>query len=278
MTFIIGKEPRLSLSARSGIITLTTDFGQEDAFVGVMKGVIAGVNPSARVTDLTHAIPPFDIVQAAFRLRQAYPYFPKGTVHVAVVDPGVGGERRIVAMESGGHLFLAPDNGTLAVVEEESGRAELVSVTEPRFFLLEVSASFHGRDIFAPVAAHLAAGTPLSELGPALAALEPLQFPRPAFNADGSLDGAVLWADHFGNLATNISLSLLSEHFLDPSVRVEIAGKRIERIRRTYSDAAAGELLAMIGSFGMLEIAVRQGDAARTLGAGPGTPVRVLGA
>ncbi len=278
MTFIIGKERRLSLAARSGIITLTTDFGHEDMFVGVMKGVIAGVNPSARVTDLTHSIPPFDVVQAAFRLRQAYPYFPKGTVHVAVVDPGVGGERRIVAMESGGHLFLAPDNGTLAVVEEESGRAELVSVTATRFFLPEVSATFHGRDIFAPVAAHLAAGTPLSALGPAISALEPLKFPRPSFNPDGSLEGAVLWADHFGNLATNISVALLSEHFLDRAVRVEIAGKRIERIRRTYSEAAAGELLAMIGSFGMLEIAVRQGDAARTLGAGPGTPVRVLGA
>ena len=268
----------MSLSARSGIITLTTDFGQDDAFVGVMKGVIAGINPSARVTDLTHSIPPFNVLQAAFRLRQAYPYFPKATVHVAVVDPGVGGERRIVAMESDGHLFLAPDNGTLAVVEEESGRAELVSVTEPRFFRPEVSASFHGRDIFAPVAAHLAGGTPLSELGPAITALEPLNFPRPAFNADGSLDGAVLWADRFGNLATNISLALLSEHFPDPAVRVEIAGKRIARIRRTYSDAAAGELLAMIGSFGMLEIAVRQGSAAAALGAGPGTPVRVLGA
>ena len=268
----------MGVSARSGVITLTTDFGQDDAFVGVMKGVIAGVNPSARVIDLTHSIPAFDIVQAAFRLRQGYPFFPKGTVHVAVVDPGVGSERRVVAMESGGHLFLAPDNGILAVVEEESDRAGLVSVTEPRFFLPEVSASFHGRDIFAPVAAHLAAGTALSELGPPIPALAPLRFPRPAFNADGSLDGAVLWTDHFGNLATNISLALLSEHFLDPTVRVEVAGKRIERIRRTYSDAAPGELLAMIGSFGTLEIAVRLGDAARTLGAGPGAPVRVLGA
>jgi len=240
-----------------------------------MKGVIAGINPSARVIDLTHSIPAFDIIQAAFRLRQAYPYFPKGTVHVAVVDPGVGGERRIVAMESDGHLFLAPDNGTLAVVEEESGYDELVSVTEPRFLLPEVSASFHGRDIFAPVAAHLAAGTALSELGPAISALEPLQFPRPAFNANGSLAGAVLWADHFGNLVTNISSALLFEHFREGAVRVVIAGRSIERIRRTYSDAAGGELLAMIGSFGMLEIAVRLGDAAAMLGAGPGTAVRV---
>ena len=198
-------------------------------------------------------------------------------MHVAVVDPGVGGERRIVAMESDGHLFLAPDNGTLAVVEEESGRAELVSVTEPRFFLPEVSASFHGRDIFAPVAAHLAAGTALSELGPAIAALEPLQFPRPAFNADGSLDGAVLWTDHFGNLATNISVGAPVRAFSGARrCASRSPGRRIERIRRTYSDAAAGELLAMIGSFGMLEIAVRLGDAAATLGAGPGAPVRVL--
>jgi S-adenosylmethionine hydrolase len=278
MTFSRKKERRLSTSPRSGIIALTTDFGRDDAFVGVMKGVIAGINPSARVIDLTHSIPAFDVVQAAFRLRQAYPYFPKGTVHVAIVDPGVGGERRIVAMESDGHLFLAPDNGTLAVVKEERGCAELVSVTEPRFFLTEVSASFHGRDIFAPVAAHLAAGAALSDLGPPAAALEPLQFPRPAFNADGSLEGAVLWADHFGNLVTNLPRALLSQRFSELDARVEVVGQRIERIRRTYSDAAAGELLAMIGSFGMLEIAVRQGDAARTLGAGPGTPVRVRGA
>jgi S-adenosylmethionine hydrolase len=199
-------------------------------------------------------------------------------VHVAVVDPGVGSERGIVAMESDGHFFLAPDNGLLAVVEEASGRAELVAVTEQRFFLPEVSASFHGRDIFAPVAARVAAGTALSELGPPAAALEPLQFARPAINSDGSLDGAVLWTDHFGNLSTNISSALLSEHFPGAAVRVEVAGKTIERLRRTYSDAAAGELLAMIGSFGMLEIAVRLGDAAEALGVAPGAPVRVRSA
>jgi len=266
----------LRAKERSGLITLTTDFGLEDVFVGVMKGVIAGINPEARVVDLTHSISPCDVVEAAFKLRQGYPYFPKGTVHVAVVDPGVGSERQIVAMESDGHLFLAPDNGVLAVVADEKGHAGLVAVTERRYFLPEVSGTFHGRDIFAPVAARLAAGGRLSELGSPLERLTPLDIPKPALHADGSLHGVVLWSDHFGNLITNISATVLAEHFQLDQVRIRVAGRTIERLSRTYAQAPAGELLAIVGAFGAVEIAVNRGNASKMLKAGRGAAVRVF--
>ena len=257
------------------IITLMTDFGREDIFVGVMKGVIARICPEARVLDLTHAIPAFDVAQAAFRLRQAYAYFPEGTVHVVVVDPGVGSERRIVAMNSDGHLFLAPDNGVLSLVDREKGRGELVAVTEKRYFLPEVSASFHGRDIFAPVAAHLAAGTPLRELGGPLEKLRALKLPHPEVAADGSISGSVLWCDHFGNLITNISAELIRRHGGGRPCTIRVGSERIEGLARTYADVPDGAVLAMIGSFGMLEIAVRLGSAVERLGANPGMSVVV---
>ena len=191
------------MGAARPLITLMTDFGHDDIFVGVMKGVIAGIAPDAGVIDLTHSIPPFDVVQAAHRLFQAYRYFPKGTIHVVVVDPGVGSERKIVGMSSDGHVSLAPNNGVLTLVEQERGHDRLVQVEESRYFLPRVSGSFHGRDIFAPVAAHLARGTALSDVGPPLERLRTLDIPRPEVIGDDSVRGKVLWCDHFGNLITN---------------------------------------------------------------------------
>jgi len=260
------------MSAQVPWITLMTDFGREDVFVGVMKGVIAGICPAARVIDLCHAIPRFDVTQAAFRSAEAYPYFPKGTIHAIVVDPGVGGDRRIVAMESDGHIFIAPDNGALWLIEKEKGHNALVAVMNENRFLPEISGTFHGRDIFAPVAAHLAAGAPLSALGPPVEQIESLDMPAVERASDGSLKGAVLWADHFGNLITNIRVSDLTP---DRDIRVSIAGRMIEGLQHTYADVPEGEALAMIGSFGALEIAVRLGSAKETLGAGPGAEVRV---
>ena len=257
------------------IITLMTDFGHEDIFVGVMKGVIARICPQAHVLDLTHAIPAFDVMQAAFRLRQAYAYFPEGTIHVVVVDPGVGSERRIVAMKSDGHLFLAPDNGVLSLVDQEKGREELVAVTEKRYFLPEVSASFHGRDIFAPVAAHLAAGTPLRELGAPLEKLHALKLPNPKVAADGSICGSVLWCDHFGNLITNVSTETIKRQGRGRPCAIQVGSERIEGLAKTYADVPDGALLAMIGSFGTLEIAVRLGSAVERLGANCGISVVV---
>ena len=257
------------------LITLTTDFGYEDTFVGVMKGVIAGICPAARVIDLTHAIPRFDVVQAAFRLREAFPYFPKGTVHVVVVDPGVGSERRIVAMKSAGHFFIAPDNGAPALIEQKHEADALVEVTSAQTFLPKISASFHGRDIFAPVAAHLAAGVPLADLGPPLDRLQPLDIPKVEVTADGSIKGVVLWCDHFGNLITNIRTDSIEGDWPGGELKVHIAGRVIEGLSKTYADVSKGALLAMIGTFGAIEIAARLGSAKELLDAGPGAAVRV---
>ena len=257
------------------LITLMTDFGYEDTFVGVMKGVIAGICPAARVIDLTHAIPRFDVVQAAFRLHEAFPSFPKGTVHVVVVDPGVGSDRRIAAMRSAGHFFIAPDNGALALIEQKHGADALVEVTSTEKFLPQISASFHGRDIFAPVAAHLAAGLPLPELGPVLHRLQPLDIPKVEVAGDGSITGVVLWCDHFGNLITNIRGDSIKEGWPGGELKVHLAGRVIDGLSKTYADVSAGELLAMIGSFGALEIAARLGSARELLDAGPSAAVRV---
>lgn len=253
------------------IVTLMTDFGTDDVYVGVMKGVIAAIAPRARAIDLTHAIPPFAVVQAAFRLKQAYPYFPEGTIHVTVVDPGVGSSRRAVAMESDGHVFIAPDNGLLSPIEREHGRTQLVALTNDAFFRKPVSATFHGRDIFAPVAAHIANGVALSELGPPLDALELLACPRAVLGDNGIVRGEVLWADRFGNLVTNIPGTLLSGRRV---VAVRVGDKTIDGLSATFTDVAEGALLATIGSFGMLEIALRRGSAAGELAAGPGTVVQ----
>ena len=264
------------MAERVPLITLMTDFGIEDTFVGVMKGVITGICPEARIVDVSHAIPRFDMVEAAFRLREAYPYFPQGTIHVIIVDPGVGSDRSIVAMEANGHFFLAPDNGALCLVEEERGHSALVSVTNKEKFLPNVSASFHGRDIFAPVAAHLAAGTDVSELGAPMDALHPLGIPEIEVAQDGAISGVVLWCDHFGNMITNIRGEFLQAERGGRNIRVHVGRKVIEGLSGTYADVPEGRLLAMIGSFGALELAVRLGSARDMLAVGPGAAERVM--
>lgn len=263
------------MSETPNLITLMTDFGHDDVFVGVMKGVIAGINPSARVIDLAHGISPFNVVEAAFRLAQAYTYFPKGSVHVVVVDPGVGGDRRIVAMRSDGHIFLAPDNGVLSVVAEDKGHEVLIEVAEKRFSLPDVSSTFHGRDIFAPVAAHIAAGTPLEELGAPADKLRMLSVPEAAVSNEGVIEGQILWTDRFGNLITNIPARMVEARAKGRVVTVQVGSMEIAGLRRSYSEVQVGEPLAMIGSFGMLEVAVRQGSAAAQLGVNRGKRLRV---
>jgi len=254
------------------VLTLMTDFGHGGIFAGVMKGVIAGIAPKALVIDLTHNIPPFDVVQAAFKLRQAYRYFPAETIHVVVVDPGVGSERKAVAMRSGGHMFVAPDNGVLCLIDEEAGHEELVEIAEKGFFLPNISASFHGRDIFAPAAAHLAAGIEMKAMGSPLESLCPLKILHPEVKNDQSLAGTVLWCDRFGNLITNVPACMIAE---SAAPRFHVGETVVEGLSRTYASVPEGELLAMIGSFGMLEFAVHLGNAAERLSAGPGTLVRI---
>jgi S-adenosylmethionine hydrolase len=250
----------------SGVITLTTDFGHTDPFVGVMKGQVLRRFAAARLVDLTHAVTVHRPVEAGFWLGRAYPYFAPGTVHVAVVDPGVGSSRRIVAVEGDGHLFLAPDNGLLAGVLQRLSSVPLVRCLDSHLLeslgLDQPSHTFHGRDIFAPVAAELAAGRLAPDrLGTPGATLVPGELAE-ARRKDGVVIGAVVTIDHFGNLLTNVDAGLL-DGIVQPVVR---AGGRELPLLRTYSDARPGEYLALVNSFGVLEIARAGGSAAAGLG------------
>ncbi len=259
-------------------VSLLTDFGLEDEYVGVMKAVILGLASSARIVDLCHQIPPQDVRAAALLLDGAYRFFPPGTVHVCVVDPGVGGQRRIVCLQAAGFLFLAPDNGLLTpILARHHGQASAWSVENPAYFLRQVSATFHGRDIFAPVAAHLCQGLDPARLGPRISpgGLVRLHLPRPRLAGD-CITGQVVHVDRFGNLATNISADLLAPWLNEgATVSVHLGRTTINGIVASYQEAAAGQPLAIIASRGTLEIAVREGSAAERLQAGAGTEVRV---
>jgi len=254
------------------IITLLTDFGTDDTYVGMMKGVIAAINPEANVIDLTHAIEPQDVVGAAFALGSAFAYFPEGAVHVAVVDPGVGSARKIVCMKTARHLFLAPDNGLLTLVAQRETPTLLVEVTERRYFLPQVSRTFHGRDVFAPVAARLSLGLNPTRLGPRLRDIVRLDFPQPLAEP-GGWRCQVIHVDRFGNLITNLPGDKIRSH---ERVLIKVGRRRIHGIRHSYAEAGPGELLAVVGSSGHIEIAVNLGSAAETLRLGRGATVRVF--
>lgn len=254
------------------LIALLTDFGTQDEYVGVMKGVIAAINPAARVVDICHHVAPQDIVHGAFLLAAASPYFPAATVHLAVVDPGVGGMRRILAVESGGQRFVAPDNGLLERVLVDQSVSTVVSVENQRFFLTPVSHTFHGRDIFAPVAAHLAAGLPLTELGPSVDRQTMVSGVVPCcrFITPTCVEGAVVAVDRFGNLMTNIdsaTIDRLVSRIVGKPIIVDVAGKKIRSIAASYDQVARHALLAIIGSRGLLEISVNCGNARQVLNA-----------
>jgi S-adenosylmethionine hydrolase len=255
------------------VITLTTDFGLRDPFVGIMKGVVLSICPSARLVDLTHEIAPQDILGGSLALEAATPFFPPGTVHLAVVDPGVGTARRAIAVRAGGAYLVGPDNGLFSFALEEAGWTA-VSLTAPQYRLAEVSRTFHGRDIFAPAAAHLAAGVPLERLGPAVS--DPEHLRRPGCRlADGELVGEVLDADRFGNLITSIPAARLAEIPGAALVEVEVAGRRVRGPVGAYAEVREGEPAIIVGSTGRLEIFVRGGRAVDRLSAGRGTVVRV---
>lgn len=255
-------------------ISLLTDFGTQDAWVGIMKGVIARIAPRAPVIDITHEIPPQAILPAALLLRNAAPFFPAGTVHVVVVDPGVGTRRRALVIETRQALLVGPDNGVLWPAAERLGLVRIRSAENDRLFLHPVSRTFHGRDVFAPVAAHLAAGLPPSEVGPQVAEMERMEIPRPRVNPDGSVTGQVLHVDRFGNLITNVDGKLLAS--LAPErLRVSIGPVRDLPLVSAYAGVAEGRLLAIVGSSDLLEVAARNASAAAILGIGPGAEVTV---
>lgn len=266
------------MAADPPIITLTTDFGLTDEYVGVMQGVIAGRAPQARIIDLCHAVPPQDIRHAAYLIQASWRYFPPAALHVVVVDPGVGTKRRIVLLATDHGRFLAPDNGVLTLLLDQPN-CQAHAVTNPAFFLTPASSTFHGRDLFAPVAAALATGTSPDSLGPSIAPSElarlPMPEPRVAITA-GTVDGEVMAIDHFGNLITNLTRDHLAPLADRPEqLLVQLAGKPLGAIRKAYADAAPGEALALFGSRDTLEIAINQGHAAHRLGATVGSRVRL---
>ena len=247
------------------VVTLLTDFGLRDPYVGVMKGVILSICPAARIVDLCHDVPPQDIATASRALTANARYFPEGTIFVAIVDPGVGSDRAAVALRADDRFFLGPDNGLLAALDFEKA----VRIQNKAVMLNPVSKTFHGRDVFAPAAAHLARGVKLDYLGPPLERLEELELPEPRLTRAG-LVGEVVWIDRFGNLVTNLPAERFKE-----GAAVRLGRRWIGKVMTTYASVKPGELTAVIGSSGTLEIAVRDGDAHSATGASIGAPVLV---
>ena len=257
---------------RVNVITLLTDFGTADGYAGIMHGVILRINPQAAVVHLSHDIAAQDVRAAAFVLSAAYAYFPQGTIHVAVVDPGVGSGRRVMALRTAKGTFLAPDNGVLSYIWARETALEVVQVANSRYWLSSVSSTFHGRDVFAPVAAYLSLGVPLSELGPPLH--DPVKFPivEPEVREPGTVVGEVQHVDRFGNLVTNIPWHLLPS---GQAMVVHVGGRQVKGPLKAYALAERGELLALVSSTDFLEVAVRDGSAAALLGVGRGAEVVV---
>ncbi len=256
------------------IITLLTDFGLRDAYVAAMKGVILGINPKAVLVDITHEIPPREITAGAFVLSETAPYFPPATIHLAVVDPGVGTGRRGLAAKARHQFFVGPDNGLFHFIFQDASDLTVVSLENTAYFRPEISTTFHGRDIFAPVAAYISLGVPLTDLGPPV--MDPVLLPIPeAVFTDVEAQGEVIYADRFGNLVSNIPWAALLDWLNGRNIRLHIGSHTLTRLSRTYADAPPGELLALMGSHGRLEIAVNQGSAARRLGLMIGAPLTI---
>ncbi len=258
------------------ILTLTTDFGTKDGFVGTLKGVIWSICPEAQIADISHEISPQNVLAGAFALWRAVPFFPEGTVHVAVVDPGVGTSRRPIAARLGGHIFVGPDNGLftpmLEDAEKKGWRLEIVHLTNEKYFLPDVSRTFHGRDIFAPVAAHLANGVPLADLGPAVTDPVRLSMPKPEKTADG-WRAHVTVVDVFGNCTTDLPAASLAER---ANVVFRLRGREVRGLVASYGHKQTGQLVALVDSENYVEIAIVNGSAAKTLGAQVGNVVEVV--
>lgn len=258
---------------QSPIVTLTTDFGCADHFAGVLKGVIAGICPAARVVDITHECAPYDIGEAAFTVGQTYRYFPTGTVHVAVVDPGVGTARRGLVVEAAGQYFVGPDNGVFGYIfEEEKHKVRLIS--NAKYLLHPVSQTFHGRDIFAPVAAHLAAGIPAARIGKTIDNYLRPRSVKPERTARRGWTGSVLKVDRFGNVIT----SFLARDFpraVEGNFQMLVGLRTVDRLARHYEQFAPGDLFAIVGSSGYLEISAGQSSASKLLGVAAGAPVEL---
>lgn len=260
------------------IIAMITDFGMHDHYVAAMKGMILQINPRATLVDVAHEIGPHAIDEAAFILRQVFPYYPQDTIFVVVVDPTVGTNRRILAARYSDRIVLAPDNGIVTFLHRDAELQEIRVVENRRYQASSLSATFHGRDIFAPVAAHLSRGLSMDQLGPVADHIEVLQLARAHHHKDGTIEGQVLFVDRFGNLITNISeRDLSAANSATHRHDVFVGSHKIGPIHITYADVPKGEPVALIGSTQMLEIAVNNGNAAKNLNVSRGDSVSVRG-
>jgi S-adenosylmethionine hydrolase len=252
---------------------LTTDFGLSDHYVGTMKGVILSICPRARIVDISHGVGAYEIAEGAFTISQAYRYFPRGALHVVVVDPGVGTSRRPILAQAAGQYFIAPDNGVLSMIYARE-KHKVRAISNARYFLQPVGNTFHGRDIFAPVAAHLAGGVAPASVGKSIEDYLRLDFDKPARTGRRTWMGAILKVDRFGNIVTNLSV----EDFPDLDKRpfeMAVGLRRVNVLAHNYAERGPGELFLIVGSAGYYEISVGQASAAKLLGCGAGAPLEL---
>ncbi len=260
------------------IITLTTDFGTSDHFVGAIKGAILNINPQASIVDISHEVLPYDILDGALTLAQAYPYFPPASIHVVVVDPGVGTARRALLVSADRHYFVAPDNGVLSLVLDRDPTATVRHITSEHYFLQPVSNTFHARDVFAPVAAHLSKGIDTSNFGEPVADFARFAVPRAKRIGEKQIKGVILKVDHFGNCWTSITPGDVPELFgSSPSAfRLVASQKEITKLVSSYAAGPAGEPFVIVGSSGYLELAANRASAAQLLGTHRGAEISIL--
>ena len=260
------------------MVTFTTDFGLTDHYVGTMKGVIYSINPDARIVDICNSVQSYDVLDGAITIAQAYHYFPSETVNLVVVDPGVGSSRRPLLVTTDRHFFLAPDNGVLSFVFEREERISVRHITSEHFFLQPVSQTFHGRDVFAAVAAWMSKGVEAAKFGDEITDFVRFAAPRPKPIGDHAFKGLVLKVDKFGNLVTNIRELDVPQLFQDPtpSFRLVVGKGEITKLKTAYAQGTPGEVFAIVGSMGYLEVATNRGVAARTVGADKGSEVGLV--
>ena len=263
--------------SQSRIITLTTDFGLNDHFIGTVKGVLLNIVPDARIVDICHSVQAFDVLDGAITISQAYSYFPAGTIHMVIVDPGVGTARRPIILTSDRHQFVAPDNGVLSMIYDREERLSVRHVTAEHYYLQPVSNTFHAREIFAPIVAYLAKGVEADRFGDEVTDYVRFAAPRPKPADGNTMRGVVLKVDRFGNVVTNITPQDVPALFQEepPDFKIAVGKREITQIRTAYAQGAPGEVFGILGSMGFLEIAANRGAAAQILGVGKGTEVNV---
>lgn len=259
---------------RNPIITLLTDFGQRDHYVASMKGVILSVNPRCTLIDITHQIKPHDIMEGAFILTNAYSFFPKGTIHLAVIDPGVGGPRKPILLVTRNYFFIGPDNGVFTFVVKKEGVKKIVALTNSTYFLPHISTTFQGRDLFAPVAGHLSMGVRPDAFGKEIDVWKEIEFRNPKL-IRGKLTGEVLHIDHFGNLITNINEQEFFHFTENHPFVIKVGERAIKGLRKGYWEGKKNEAIALIGSGGFLEVSIREGSAQKVLGVKKGDRIEV---